>query len=142
MAWFPQAIRENLVYASGYLKGRSFNFPTSLFELYGVTVGKVTNLLALPLPFLSFLALPIFGSSSTTVSLVFFYLTWSALVLSHDQLTIELYGTLAVRLLCFVLPAIGFLGFGEYLAVLPERSLDGANTVDVKIVWFRLFPSR
>lgn len=32
-------------------------------------------------------------------------------MLSHDQLTVELYGTLAVRLLCFVLPALGFLAF-------------------------------
>lgn len=35
-------------------------------------------------------------------------------VLSKDPLTIELYGTLAIRLLCFLLPGIGFLGF-DYL---------------------------
>ncbi|KAK3056137.1 hypothetical protein LTR09_002643 [Extremus antarcticus] len=111
MAAIQQSIRDNLVYASGYVKGRSFTVPTSFSELYGVTFGKITSLLSLPLPFLSFLALPFFGTSTTTINLVFFYLTWSALVLSHDQLTVELYGTLAVRLLCFVLPACGFLGF-------------------------------
>lgn len=47
------------------------------------------------------------------------YLTWSALVLSHDPLTIEIYGTIAVRAVCFVLPALAFLAFD---LVLPKLS--------------------
>ena len=111
MAGLQQSIRDNVVYATGYVQGRSFALPHSFGELYGLLVSKVTGLIALPLPFLSFLALPFYTGSSTTINLVFFYLTWSALVLSHDQLTVELYGTLAVRLLCFLLPALGFLAF-------------------------------
>ncbi|KAK3720381.1 hypothetical protein LTR37_003792 [Vermiconidia calcicola] len=111
MASIQQLIRDNAVYASGYLKGRSFTVPTSFSELYAFTTSKLTSLVSVPLPFLSFLALPFFSGTSTTISLVFFYLTWSAFVLSHNQLTVELEGTLAVRLLCFVLPALGFLGF-------------------------------
>ena len=111
MASIAQSVRDNLVYASGYLKGRSFTIPTSPSELYGTVVSRFTSLVSLPLPFLSFLALPFFSGTSTTVNLVFFYLTWSAIVLSHDQLTVELYGTLVVRLFSFVLPALGFLAF-------------------------------
>ncbi|KAK5167971.1 uncharacterized protein LTR77_006538 [Saxophila tyrrhenica] len=124
MAAIQQSLRDHLLYASGYLKGRSFTVPTSFSQLYGVTVARFTNLLSLPLPFLSFLALPVLGTSTTTINLVFFYLTWSALVLSHDQLTVELYGTLAIRLLCFVLPACGFLGFD---CLLPSLSKSFKN---------------
>ena len=106
-----QSIRDNALYAYGYVQGRSFLLPHSLSDVYALAVSKLTSLIALPLPFFSFLALPFFGGTSTSINLVFFYLTWSALVLSHDQLTIELYGTLAVRLLCFLLPALGFLAF-------------------------------
>ena len=104
-----QAIRDNVVYATGYLQGRSYQLPRSFSGLYGVLISKVTSLVALPLPFLSFLALPFFSGTSTTVNLVFFYLTWSALVLSRGQLEVEVYGTLIVKLLCFLLPALGFL---------------------------------
>ncbi|EMD01225.1 hypothetical protein BAUCODRAFT_49080, partial [Baudoinia panamericana UAMH 10762] len=63
------------------------------------------------LPLLSFLALPWFGGPSTAVSVLIFYLTWSGLVASHDPLTLEIGGTLLVRLLCYVLPALAFLAF-------------------------------
>lgn len=43
--------------------------------------------------------------------MAFFYLTWTSLVLSRGQLSIELYGTLLARLLCFLLPALAFLAF-------------------------------
>lgn len=125
-----QAIRDNIVYASGYLKGRSFSLPTSFAEL----VSKATSFVSLPLPFLSFLALPFFSGTSTTVNLVFFYLTWSALVLSHDQLTIELYGTLATRLFCFVLPALGFLAFDCFAPSLSKGMKNrGARQLPLKL---------
>lgn len=108
---FLQPIRDNVVYATGYLSGRSSGFPHSLSDAYSLFASKLTSLLALPLPFLSFLAFPFFGGTSTTISVAFFYLTWTSLVLSRDQLSIEFYGTLAARLLCFLLPALGFLAF-------------------------------
>lgn len=111
MSSLVQTLRDNLYYSSGYVRGRGLPWPSTASDLYGSVVAKATHLVALPLPFLSFLALPFFSGTSTTVNLVFFYLTWSALVLSHDQLTVELYGTLIVRLLCFLLPALGFLAF-------------------------------
>lgn len=111
MAAIQQSLRDSLLYASGYLKGRSFAFPTNFSDLYARAVSTLGKLVSLPLPFLSFLALPFFGSTSTTISVLFFYLTWTTLVFSHDQLSIEVVGTLAIRLMCFVLPALGFLGF-------------------------------
>jgi hypothetical protein len=111
MSSLMQSVRDSLYYSSGYVKGRGVPWPSSLSALYGSVVAKITRLVSLPLPFLSFLALPFFGNTSTTLTVAFFYLTWSALVLSHDQLTVELYGTLIVRMLCFLLPALGFLAF-------------------------------
>jgi hypothetical protein len=42
---------------------------------------------------------------------VFVYLTWSSLVFAHDPLSLEIYGTLAARILFFLLPAFAFLAF-------------------------------
>ncbi|KAK0800381.1 hypothetical protein LTR91_013463 [Friedmanniomyces endolithicus] len=114
MATLDQWARDKpskLAYYSGFLRGRSHSLPTSFSQLYGLLISKATSLIALPLPLLSFLAIPFVGGSSTTFNLFLFVLTWSALVGSHDPLTIELGGTLLVRLACFLLPALGMLGF-------------------------------
>lgn len=103
-----QPLRDNLVYASGYFSAFQARFPRTLSELYALFASKVVSPF---LPFLSFLALPFFSGTSTTINLLFFYLTWSAIVLTHDQLVVELYGTLVIRLLCYLLPALGFLAF-------------------------------
>jgi len=76
-----------------------------------MAMSKATSLVTLPLPFLSILALPVFGGKSTSLSLVFVYLTWSSLVFAHDPLSLEIYGTLAARILFFLLPAFAFLAF-------------------------------
>ena len=66
------------------------------------------------LPALSVLVIPTFGSYSTSLNLLFFYLTWSTLVFSHPPLKLELYGTLAIRLLFYVLPSLSFLAFDTF----------------------------
>jgi hypothetical protein len=109
-AW-QQTLRDNALWSYGYFQGRSILFPRSIPELYGMVVSKATSFVALPLPLLSFLALPVFGGTSTSFSLLFVYLTWSSLVFAHDPLSLEIYGTLAVRALFFLLPAIAFLAF-------------------------------
>lgn len=63
------------------------------------------------LPVLSFLFIPAFSSYSTSLNLLFFYLTWSTLVLSHPPLKVEIIGTLAVRIFFYVLPSLFFFGF-------------------------------
>lgn len=67
------------------------------------------------LPALSFLIIPTFSSYSTSLNLLFFYLTWSTLVLSHPPLKVEILGTLAVRVLFYVLPSTLFLFFDGVL---------------------------
>lgn len=109
-AW-QQALRDKALWSYGYLQGRSILFPRNISDLYGMVVSKASSFVALPLPLLSFLALPVFGGTSTSFSLVFVYLTWSSLVFAHDPLSLEIYGTLAVRVLFFLLPAIAFLAF-------------------------------
>ncbi|KAK6443361.1 hypothetical protein LTR95_000187 [Oleoguttula sp. CCFEE 5521] len=111
MAAIVQSLRDNVLYFNGYMQGRSYGFPTSLSQVYGSLVSKVTSFISLPLPLLSFLALPVFGGTSTSVNLLLFWITWSSLILTHDPLNVEAYGTLAVRLLFFLLPALAFLGF-------------------------------
>lgn len=65
----------------------------------------------LSIPALSFLLIPTFSSYSTSLNLLFFYLTWSTLVLSNSPLKVEVLGTLGIRVLFYLLPAIGFLTF-------------------------------
>jgi len=104
-----QAVRDNAYYAYGYFQGRISSLPHSPVELYGVLISRITSLIALPLPLLSVLILPFFGGSGTTVNLLIFYLTWSALVTTHGPQAVESGGTLLVRLLCFLLPALSSL---------------------------------
>lgn len=59
----------------------------------------------LGLPFLSFLLIPTMTSYSTSLNLLFFYLTWSTLVLSHHPLRVEVVASLAVKVLFYVLPS-------------------------------------
>ncbi|KGO72920.1 Fatty acid hydroxylase [Penicillium italicum] len=58
------------------------------------------------IPILSVFLIPVLSSYSTTLNLLFFYMTWSTLVLSHSRLRVELWGTIAVRILFYALPSI------------------------------------
>ncbi|EAW07726.1 sterol desaturase family protein [Aspergillus clavatus NRRL 1] len=63
------------------------------------------------LPALSLFLIPTIASYSTSLNLIFFYMTWMTLVLSHTPLRVELFGTAAVRLLFYVLPSLLFFLF-------------------------------
>ena len=63
----------------------------------------------LGLPFLSILLIPTMTSYSTSLNLLFFYLTWSTLVLSHHPLRVEIVASLAIRILFYVLPSAAML---------------------------------
>jgi hypothetical protein len=58
------------------------------------------------IPMLSVFLVPVLSSYSTSLNLLFFYMTWSTLVLSHSRLRVELFGTIAVRVLFYALPSI------------------------------------
>lgn len=61
------------------------------------------------LPILSYFAAPALTSWSTSLNILFFYMTWMTLVLSHGPLKIELIGTFAVRVALWFIPSIAFL---------------------------------
>ncbi|EMR64553.1 putative sterol desaturase family protein [Eutypa lata UCREL1] len=74
----------------------------------------------LSLPIVSYFAAPMMTSWSTSLNLLFFYMTWSTLVLSHSPLHIELIGTLAIRLVFSLAPALLFLLFDTLLPSVAE----------------------
>ncbi|KAJ5166790.1 uncharacterized protein N7482_005571 [Penicillium canariense] len=65
----------------------------------------------LSVPLLSFLLVPTLSSYTTTLNLLFFYMTWATLVWSHTPLRVELFGTAAFRLLFYVIPSALFFLF-------------------------------
>ena len=73
------------------------------------------SILSLLAPTLSFLAIPVLTSYSTSLNLLFFYLTWSTLLFSHSALKVEFIGTLAVRCIFYLFPALFFLLFDALL---------------------------
>ncbi|KAK8121346.1 Sterol desaturase family protein [Apiospora kogelbergensis] len=74
----------------------------------------------LSLPIVSYFAAPMLTSWSTSMNLLFFYMTWTTLVLSHSPLKIELVGTLAVRVVFWLLPSLLFLLFDAGVPSLAE----------------------
>lgn len=74
----------------------------------------------LSLPIVSYFAAPMLTSWSTSLNLLFFYMTWSTLVLSHSPLRIELVGTLAVRIVFWLVPSLFFLLFDTLVPSLAE----------------------
>ncbi|KAI1334281.1 sterol desaturase family [Xylariaceae sp. FL0016] len=74
----------------------------------------------LSLPIVSYFAAPMLTSWSTSLNLLFFYMTWTTLVLSHSPLKIELIGTLAVRIIFWLVPSLFFLIFDTLVPSLAE----------------------
>lgn len=60
----------------------------------------------LSLPILSYLLSPASASWSTSLNLLFFYMTWTTLVLSHTSLRIRILGTLAIRVVLYLIPSL------------------------------------
>ena len=105
------------------LLGRSPpSWSDSIWGTYSSALGQIGFILSLPMTVLSFLAIPFFGGTGTSLNLVFFYLTWTAFIWTHSARVIEVYGTLAVRLLCFLLPSLVFLAF-DYTFPGPAASI-------------------
>lgn len=81
----------------------------------------------LSLPILSFFFSSATTSYSTSLNILFFYMTWTTLVLSHGPLKIQIFGTLALRLLFFVVPSLFFLLFDTLLPSLAESIKHGGS---------------
>jgi len=65
----------------------------------------------LSLPFFGYLLMPSLTSYSTSLNVLFFYMTWSTLVLSYTPLKVEIFGTLGIRAMFFLAPSTLFLLF-------------------------------
>ncbi|RAL10508.1 sterol desaturase family protein [Aspergillus homomorphus CBS 101889] len=63
------------------------------------------------IPLISLLIVPAWASFGTSVNVIFFYMTWATLVLSHSALRVEIVGTATVRALCYALPSLLFYLF-------------------------------
>ncbi|KIY02177.1 uncharacterized protein Z520_02315 [Fonsecaea multimorphosa CBS 102226] len=87
-----------------------YNYAISPFSSTYTTLRTMMDAV-IGLPMLSFLLIPTMSSWSTSLNLLFFYLTWSTLVLSHPPLRVEIVATLAVRVLFYIAPSLFFLGF-------------------------------
>lgn len=62
----------------------------------------MNRVLALPA---LFFCLFTYTPSYTTFNLIFFYMTWTTLILSHSPFKVELFGSIGVRLLFYILPS-------------------------------------
>ncbi|KAK4188249.1 hypothetical protein QBC35DRAFT_496667 [Podospora australis] len=86
--------------------------------------------LLLSLPIVSYFFTTSLTSWSTSLNLLFFYMTWSTLVLSHSPLKIEIIGTTAIRLVLWLLPSLVFLAFDSLLPSLSETvKFNGASAL-------------
>lgn len=79
----------------------------------------------LSLPILGYFLMPV-STYGTSLNLLFFYMTWSTLVLSQPPLGVEVVGILVVRLFFFLAPALLFLLFDS---IVPSLAV-GLKTQD------------
>ncbi|KAL6856551.1 hypothetical protein J3F83DRAFT_752941 [Trichoderma novae-zelandiae] len=84
--------------------------------------------LLLSLPIFSYLLGPALTSWSASLNLLFFYMTWSTLVLSQPPLTVHAAGILAIRLVFFLLPSLATLLFDVSLPSLAEGIKHGGRS--------------
>ena len=108
-----------------------------LTSTYGFVYDIMGAILSIPL--LSFLLIPTMTSYSTSLNLLFFYLTWSTLVLSHPPLRVELVSTLAIRIIFYVIPSSAFLLFD---AILPSAAESFKATSTTGLPLYRASRSR
>lgn len=84
----------------------------------------------LSLPVASYFFSTSLASWSTSLNLLFFYMTWSTLVLTHSPLQIEILGITALRVAFWLLPSLLFLAFDTLLPSLAENiKYNGASAL-------------
>lgn len=94
--------------------------PPALSTLPYARAPAMASLLGLPL--LSALALPFMSSSTTSLNVAFFYMTWLTLTLSHPPLKVELYLLTAIRFAFYVLPSALSLFFDTLVPTLAKKA--------------------
>ncbi|KAL6889508.1 hypothetical protein HDV57DRAFT_330574 [Trichoderma longibrachiatum] len=82
----------------------------------------------LSIPMISYFLGPALTSWSTSLNLLFFYMTWSTLVLSQPPLVVHTVGILAIRIVFFLLPSLLTLLFDISLPSLAEGIKHGGRS--------------
>ncbi|KAL7936558.1 hypothetical protein V8C35DRAFT_295819 [Trichoderma chlorosporum] len=82
----------------------------------------------LSLPIFSYLIGPALTSWSTSLNLLFFYMTWSTLVLSQPPIVVHITGILAIRIVFFLIPSLFTLFFDVSLPSLAEGIKHGGRS--------------
>ncbi|KAL7913961.1 hypothetical protein GGI35DRAFT_231087 [Trichoderma velutinum] len=84
--------------------------------------------LLLSVPMFSYFLGPALTSWSTSLNLLFFYMTWSTLVLSQPPIVVHTVGILAIRIVFFLIPSLLTLFFDVSLPSLAESIKHGGRT--------------
>ncbi|KAK0387083.1 hypothetical protein NLU13_5396 [Sarocladium strictum] len=82
----------------------------------------------LSLPIASYFLAPSVTSWSTSLNLLFFYMTWTTLVLSHNPLHVHLVGIFAVRIVFWLIPSLLFLLFDTLIPSLSVSAKLGGRS--------------
>ncbi|KAK1246582.1 hypothetical protein MKX08_000384 [Trichoderma sp. CBMAI-0020] len=80
------------------------------------------------LPIFGYLLGPALSSWSTSLNLLFFYMTWSTLVLSQPPIVVHIFGILAIRIVFFLIPSLATLFFDVSLPSLAEGIKHGGRS--------------
>ncbi|KAK4194219.1 hypothetical protein QBC40DRAFT_291168 [Triangularia verruculosa] len=84
----------------------------------------------LSLPIASYFFSTSVTSWSTSLNLLFFYMTWSTLVLTHSPIQIELIGATAIRVAFWLVPSLLFLVFDNLVPSVAETiKYNGASAL-------------
>ncbi|KAK3294186.1 uncharacterized protein B0H64DRAFT_361485 [Chaetomium fimeti] len=84
----------------------------------------------LSLPVVSYFFSTSLTSWSTSLNLLFFYMTWSTLVLTHSPLHIEILGITALRIVLWLFPSLIFLAFDALVPSLAQSiKYNGASAL-------------
>lgn len=103
-------------------------------------------------PHFALLLIPGLASYSTSLNIIFFYMTWGTLVLSHTYIRIELVSSLVIRILAFIAPSLFLFLFDLLLpsaAVFFKRNGEhglpcgkkrgGIRVQDIKVAGWAMF---
>ncbi|KOS22418.1 Methylsterol monooxygenase 1-1 [Escovopsis weberi] len=82
----------------------------------------------LSIPVLSYFLSPSAAPWSTSLNLIFFYMTWSTLILSHSPLAVHLFGILGIRLVFYLIPSLLTLLFDVSVPTLAEGLKHGGRS--------------
>lgn len=83
--------------------------------------------LLLSIPVLTYFLAPSPPSWSTTLNIMFFYMTWTTLILSHSPLKVHLVGVFAIRFVFWLVPSLLTLLFDVSLPSVAESIKHGGR---------------